>query len=296
MSFDNEIAARTRAASGQHTLANLGATPLFVLLWSSGAIFARLGLDHATPFALLTLRFALAFGVLAAIGSPRRRWLPPRGARLRVAVTGLLLVGSYSVCYLLALAQGMTPGALATVLGAQPVLTLILIERTVSPARLAGLALSLTGLLIVVGESLAQAHFSAAGVLFALASLLSMTLGAIMQKGIALAPAEVLPLQYGASLVLCLLIAPFQPFAFDLSIAFAIALLWLALVISVGATLLYYRLIRRGNLVNVTSLFYLVPAGTAVLDYLLLSNRLAPLSLAGMGAILCGVALVFRRR
>ncbi|MNT22592.1 EamA-like transporter family protein [compost metagenome] len=57
---------------------------------------------------------------------------------------------------------------------------------------------------------------------------------------------------------------------------------------------MFYRLIRAGNLVNVTSLFYLVPAGTAVLDYLLLGNRMAPLALAGMAAVLGGLALVFR--
>ena len=37
------------------------------------------------------------------------------------------------------------------------------------------------------------------------------------------------------------------------------------------------RLIARGNLVNVTSLFYLVPAVTAVMDYLIFGNRLAML-------------------
>ncbi len=103
-----------------------------------------------------------------------------------------------------------------------------------------------------------------------------------------------LPLQYGVSLSACLLCLPFQPFAFDASLAFALPLLWLALVISIGATLLFYRLIRAGNLVNVTSLFYLVPAGTAVLDYLLLGNRMAPLAMAGMGAVLAGLGVVFR--
>jgi drug/metabolite transporter (DMT)-like permease len=53
-------------------------------------------------------------------------------------------------------------------------------------------------------------------------------------------------------------------------------------------------MIQAGNLVNVTSLFYLVPAGTAVLDYLILGNRLSALSVAGMGAILLGLMLVLR--
>ncbi len=63
---------------------------------------------------------------------------------------------------------------------------------------------------------------------------------------------------------------------------------------TVVATLLLYRLIHAGNLVNVTSLFYLVPAGTAALDYLVLGNRLAPWSLVGMLAILLGLVQVFR--
>ena len=74
------------------------------------------------------------------------------------------------------------------------------------------------------------------------------------------------------------------------------ARVWLGLVISVGATLLLYRLIHAGNLVNVTSLFYLVPGGTALLDWLLLGNRMAPASLAGLATILLGLALVFRSR
>ena len=71
--------------------------------------------------------------------------------------------------------------------------------------------------------------------------------------------------------------------------------LWLALVISVGAQLLLYRLIRAGDLVDVTSLFYLVPVGTAVLDLLIFNTVPAPLALAGMGAILGGLALVLRK-
>lgn len=54
-------------------------------------------------------------------------------------------------------------------------------------------------------------------------------------------------------------------------------------------------MIQAGNLVNVTSLFYLVPAVTAAMDYLFLGNALSALSLAGMLAILLGLVLVFRQ-
>jgi len=269
-------------------------TAFFVLLWASGAIFSRLGLDHASAFAFLVMRFALAMSVLALVGACRGRWLPSPGTRLRVALTGLLLIGGYSSCYFLALEQGITPGVLATVLGVQPIATLVLMERRFPLRRVAGLGLALCGLILVVYQSIGLARLSATGMLVAVLALGSATTGAILQKGIAQSPMEVLPLQYGVSIVLCSVLAWFQPFHADGGIALAIPLVWLGLVISVIAQLLLYRLIRAGNLVNVTSLFYLVPAATAAMDYVFLGNRLPLPSLAGMVAILLGVALVFR--
>jgi len=270
-------------------------TALFVLLWGSGAIFTKWGLEHAPAFAFLLLRFSLALLCLVLIGVYRRRWLPQAGSRIYVVATGLLMVGAYSICYFLAMAQGITPGVLATVLGIQPILTLMLLERRFAPARMAGLCVALLGLVLVVYQSVVLVRFSLAGVGFALGALGCMTVGAIMQKRIRQAPGEVLPLQYLASLVLCLPFAAVQPVAFAPAWEFLIPLLWLALVISVVAQLLLYRLIQAGNLVNVTSLFYLVPAVTALMDYLFLGNALPMLSLVGMALILLGLALVFRQ-
>ena len=276
-------------------LSAYGATALFVLLWSAGAIFSRVGLSHATPFAFLTLRFVLALGALLAIGLYRGRLLPAAGTRLRVAATGLLLIGGYTITYLLALDHGITPGVLATVLGVQPILTLLWVERRASVTRLAGLALALGGLVLIVAHGIALAHFSPSGLLCAAAALACTTVGAMLQKTIRQPPADVLPLQYLVSLAACLLCLPFQPFHMTWTMGFIVPLVWMGLVISVAATLLFYRLIAAGNLVNVTSLFYLVPPVTALLDYLVLGHQLSASSLAGMAAVLAGLALVFRR-
>ncbi|VFR90775.1 Permease of the drug/metabolite transporter (DMT) superfamily [plant metagenome] len=273
-----------------------GSTSLFVLLWSSGAIVSRWGLDHGSPFALLTLRFALALLALLAWTRLRGgRLLPERGTRATVMLTGATLIGGYSICYLLALEGGMTPGVLATVLGAQPILTLVLMERRPSLQRLAGLGLALAGLSLVVFQSLSRAHYSVAGVAYALLALVCVTAGAILQKRTRQSPQAVLPLQYAASLALCAAFLPVQPLHAEWSPGFIGPLLWLALVISVGAQLLLYRLIQAGNLVNVTSLFYLVPVVTALMDYALLGNALSALGGAGMAAVLGGLALALRR-
>ncbi|MGY6269231.1 DMT family transporter [Achromobacter denitrificans] len=271
-----------------------GSTLLFVLLWSGGAIFAKWGLFHASAFGFLLLRFVLALAALSLICARRRRWLPEPGTRATVAATGLLLIGGYSICYLLALDHGITPGMLATLLGAQPILTLALLERRHSPARMAGLFLAFCGLAMVMVQSIGMARYSAAGMACACGALACMTAGAILQKRLNQAPMDVMPLQYAVSLALCLLFLPFQPLRVEWVPGFILPLAWMGLVISVGATLLFYRMIQAGNLVNVTSLFYLVPVGTAVLDYLVLGNRLSALSLAGMGAILLGLMLVLR--
>lgn len=276
--------------------AAFGWPALFVLLWSSGALFAKWGLAHASAFVFLCLRYGLALGVLAVLCWRAGQWLPAPGTRRHVAAVGLMMIGAYSVCYLLALQHGLTPGVLATVLGIQPLLTLVIVERRFSAWRVAGLATALAGLSLVVFDSLVLARFSTAGVGFALAALACMTAGAIGQKGIQQAPLAVLPLQNAASLGLCLALLPLQPARLEPAWGLAASLFGMGVVISVAATLLLYRLIQRGNLVNVTSLFYLVPAGTALLDWLILGNRLAPLAIAGMGAIVLGLALVFRAK
>jgi len=274
-------------------------TALFVLLWSSGAIVSRWGLDHASPFILLALRFAVALlvlGLLGLLGGRGWPWLPAPGTRAQVAGTGLLLVGGYSCTYFLALDQGLTPGALATILGVQPIITLLLQERRASLMRVLGLAVALGGLVLVVLDSLLRAHVSPAGVAYALAALACITWGAIAQKRITQPPTRVLPLQCAMALLLCLALLPAQPMRLSPNWALAGSVLWLGAVISAGASVLLYRMLRTGNLVNVTSLFYLVPGGTALLDWWLLGNRMAPLALGGLAGVVLGLALVFRAR
>ncbi|HBT3165463.1 MULTISPECIES: DMT family transporter [Klebsiella pneumoniae complex] len=277
-------------------LASQATTALFVLLWGSAAIFTRWGLDNASPMALLVFRFLVALVALAPLAIVRRRWLPAPGTRLQTAATGLMLIGGYSVCYFEAMANGVTPGLIATIMGIQPILTLCVVERRLQGRRLSGLLLALAGLVLLVWRSLAASPMATAtaGILFALAALLLMTFGALWQKRSRQAPGDVLPLQYAVSLGLCLLIAPVSGFRFTVNAGLIIPVLFLGLLISVVAQLLLYRLLSAGNIVNVTSLFYLVPAITALLDYLLLGNRLSAAAMVGMMAIVGGIVLVFR--
>ena len=66
------------------------------------------------------------------------------------------------------------------------------------------------------------------------------------------------------------------------------------LVLSLGAVGLMYWLIRRSAATGFASLFYLVPAVTALLAFFLFGERLDALSIAGMVVCAVGVVLVNR--
>jgi drug/metabolite transporter (DMT)-like permease len=276
-------------------LASLATTTLFVLLWSSGAIVSKWGLAHASPFAFLLFRFLLALIGLALLFPMLGYKLPTsRSALLYAAATGTVLLGAYQIFYLLALNMKVAPGVMATIMGVQPILTAVLVERNRSWSRMFGLALGLAGLVLVVYQGIGDGG-SLAGMLFGVLGMLSMTGGSIMQKRITSNPLGTVPVQYLAGAVVCAVFVPFQPFHFEQSIGFFVPVLYMGLIVSVLATLLLYRLIAQGNLVNVTSLFYLVPAVTAIMDYLIFGNRLAWLSLFGMVLIIVGLGFVFRK-
>lgn len=276
-------------------LASLATTTLFVLLWSSGAIFSKWGLAHASPFAFLLIRFLIALVGLAVCFPLLGYKLPTtRNALIYAAVTGSVLLGAYQIFYLLALNMKVAPGVMATIMGVQPILTAVLVERSRSWSRMFGLGLGLAGLVMVVYQGIGDGG-SLAGMLFGVLGMLSMTGGSIMQKRITSNPMGTVPVQYLAGALVCAVFVPFQPFHIEQSIGFFVPVLWMGLVVSVLATLLLYRLIAQGNLVNVTSLFYLVPAVTAIMDYLIFGNRLAWLSLFGMVLIIIGLGFVFRK-
>ena len=96
----------------------------------------------------------------------------------------------------------------------------------------------------------------------------------------------------GAAMVPLVLIFEWQPVAWTGSFIFA--LLWLSFVLSIGAMTLLHLLIRRGAAAKVASLFYLTPAVTAALAWLLFGETLSAVAIGGMAVAIAGVALVAR--
>lgn len=268
----------------------------FVGLWGSAAIFSKWGLAHADAIPLLVFRFLIAtIAIITYCVIKKQDFLPQNTSWRYVIVTGFLLMGVYSLFYFLAMQHGISPGLLATILALQPILTFFITEKHFSKMKLLGLILSFFGIICLVYTSLFIKQLSLLSLLFAFICLIAITTGAIMQRHIKENPIQIMPLQYLVALISFMLVIPLQGFHFEMNWEFWLPTIWLALIISVAAQLLFYRLLQSGNVVNVTSLFYLVPIVTLILDYLIFSATLSPLDYLGISAILLGVYLVYRQ-
>ncbi len=273
---------------------------LFVLLWSTGFIGARLGMPHAEPMTFLALRFALAallLGLAALLA--RAPW--PRGLSDwgHLAVAGLLMHGVYLGGVFVAIRLGLEAGLSALIVGLQPLLVaafagLALGERVGAKAW-AGLTLGLAGVALVVARKLGAADAASPAALAAcVGALAGITAGTVYQKrfcaGHDLRSGNTV--QFAAAGLFCLAFAiPFETMRIRWTGELVFALAWLVLVLSVGAISLLYLLLRRGAASRVASLFFLVPPVTALVAWPLFGERLGPLELAGMALTVTGVAL-----
>jgi drug/metabolite transporter (DMT)-like permease len=76
---------------------------------------------------------------------------------------------------------------------------------------------------------------------------------------------------------------------------FVLATVWLAVVLSIGSIGLLYWLIRHHAATSVASLFYLVPAVTSAMAYVLFGEKLDAVAIIGMAACAAAVFVVNRR-
>jgi len=290
------------AAAGERA-ALLGAMPVvFVLIWSTGFIVARYGMPHAPPMSFLVLRYALSiacFGLWVALAGAR--W--PRGmAQWRhLAVTGMLMHGGYLGGVWAAVKGGLGAGAVALIVGLQPMLTALWVSgastsgERVSVRQWAGLALGFAGLVLVVGPKLGE-EIGAVPLALAVAALLSITVGTLYQKQ-HLEPCDVRTasvVQLLAALAVTAPLALLETEPIDWQPSLIGALAWSVLGLTLGAASLLYLLIQRGAATAVTSLLYLVPPCTAAMAWLLFGEPLPPAVLLGFAITAAGVGLVVR--
>ncbi len=275
--------------------------PAFVLLWSTGFIGAKLGLPHAGPMTFLALRFWLVVGLFLLWIGLTRAQRPTRRQALDAALIGLLMHGLYLGGVFTAISIGTEAGTSALIVGLQPIVTALIarhwLGERLGGVQWLGMALGIAGVALVVARKLDDGIGDWRGVGLCLVALVAISAGAVLQKarGAGIPTRSGTCIQYvTAAVVTGLLALAFEDRIVEWTAEFAFALGWLVLVLSFGAVLLLFVLIRRGAASGVASLFFLVPPATAVVAWLLFDERLGPLSIAGMALTAFGVLLVNR--
>lgn len=279
---------------------------LFVLLWSTGFIGAKYGLPYAEPFTFLSIRFVLIISLLVVLALAARAPWPRQPRQIaHLLVSGTLVHAAYLGGVFAAIHHGLPSAMAALLVGLQPILTALvagpLFGEEIRVRQWLGLLLGLVGVALVLAArngGLSVDGLSWAGIAFALVALVGITAGTLYQKrfgqGMDLRSGSAV--QYvGALLVLLPVAMTTETMRVDWSLDFVLALLWLVLVLSLGAITLLMMLIRSGEAARVASLFYLVPPVTAGLAWLLFDETLSLIGLAGMALAALGVALVIRR-
>ena len=275
---------------------------VFVLVWSTGFVVARMGMPHAPPLGFLAVRYALSVLAFCVwIGVVRAAWPVGRTQWLHLSVTGVLMHAGYLGGVWAAVKAGVGAGTVALIIGLQPVLTVLWLSlrgasHTIGMRQWLGLLLGFGGVLLVVGPKLGAGEITPVNLSLALLALLSITVGTLYQKRY-VTPCDVRTanaVQLGAALVVTAPLAALENGAWQMQTELVGAMAWSVLVLTLGGSSMLYLLIQRGAAAKVTSLLYLVPPCTAVLAWMLFGEPLTLQVLAGIAVTAAGVALVVR--
>ena len=272
---------------------------LFVILWCTGYLVVRLAMPDAGPVRFLAFRFGAAAVLLAVAACViRAPWAGRTIDYAHMVVVGLLVHGIGLGGVWVGLDLGVEAGVAALVMGTQPLLTaalaISLIGERIDRRMAAGLALGLLGVTLVIHHELGGVG-DLAGLAAVVVAVVAMTLGVLYQKRrcahIDLVTGNAV--QLAAAGIACLAVAWWID---DRSVKWTVQIFavlgWSVLVLSIVATLLLYRMLRRGDASRVASLLYLVPPVTALMAWAVFGETIGPLAIAGMALTAVGVALV----
>ena len=264
---------------------------VFIFLWSSAFLAAKVGVQFSTPFAMLLLRFVLVSLVFAAITPFARSWRRGEllGPDLSVigltAIVGIALHGVYLGSVFFAISVGLSAGISALIVSMQPllasVLAIFLFKERLRPVQSAGLLAGIAGVFIVLLPKMGGGT-PPLGLFSVCCGLVAVTCGTLLQKQIGdkidlLAGNLVQAIAASAFLaVICLTVETPQV---SWEVPFFLALGWQVIMVSAGAYVILMLLIKRDSMAAVSSLMFLVPPVTAVIAA---AGFGEPLTLAGI--------------
>ena len=277
----------------------------FVVLWSTGFPLGRYATKDSGALTFLTVRLAIAAVLLWILATV----INERPIEAQVARWTALAAMGLHVAYLggvwLAIAWGLPSGLGALIAGLHPVLTSIgarvFLGEHLSRRQWYGVGLGFAGVAFVVVERLSQ-HVGGLGrsALIAMGiAVIGMSAGTLTQRarGTSMPLVRGTAVQYAASaLVLAVPAGVNEQFHMHWTARLVWSYAYAVVVLSIGSILLLMWLLARQAAAQVTSLFFLTPALSAIEGRLAFGEHLGVLTVVGMGIALTGVALATRSR
>ncbi|HDW8446046.1 TPA: O-acetylserine/cysteine exporter [Escherichia coli] len=249
---------------------------LVVVVWGLNFVVIKVGLHNMPPLMLAGLRFMLvAFPAIFFVARPK----VPLNLLLGYGLTISFAQFAFLFC---AINFGMPAGLASLVLQAQAFFTIVLGAFTFGERlhgkQLAGIALAIFGVLVLIEDSLNGQHVAMLGFMLTLAAAFSWACGNIFNKKImshSTRPAVM-------SLVIWSALIPIIPF-------FVASLMYLAFVATIVGYGIWGTLLGRYETWRVAPLSLLVPVVGLASAALLLDERLTGLQFLGAVLIMTGL-------
>ena len=280
---------------------------LLCVIWGSTWLFIKLGLEDLPPFTFAGIRFVIACAILFVWIGIRRMSLPTKRADwILLAISGILAFGlNYGLVFWGE--QYISSGLAALLQATLPAFGLVfahfhLPSERLSWARIAGVVLGGFGVAVVFSNQLAIAGRQAlAGSVALVLSAIFAAYSNVLVKayGKHLDPAILAAGQMIFGLLLLLAVGiPLEgnPLNFRWTPMAVVALLYLAVVGSVIAFLLYYWLLLNMNVTNSMLIALVTPVVAVVLGMLVLDEEIGWRTLIGGAMIMLGISFIVVRR
>ena len=287
---------------------------IFVVLWSSAFVAGKAGVQHATPFAFLAVRFVIVALIFMAVAIGIRIWQKNRqntkdagnaktGTNDPIfwtALVGVLIHGVYLGSTFFAMSNGLGAALAALIVSTQPLLTtalaIFLFGEKPRLIQWVGIFIGFAGVVVVLSPSLGV-NAPAIAIMSCIFGLLAITAGTLLQKriggSIGLLKSNIIQAS-SASLFFILLISTVETPHINWNQPFLIALAWQILAVSTGAYVILMILIKRDSVAATTSLLFLVPPVTAIIAFFIFGEPLTPITISGFLMASAGVYLVTR--
>lgn len=270
---------------------------LFIVMWSSGYVAGKIGLEYTGPYTLLFIRFASAAVIMFLVAYlTKASWPISWRQYFHLIIVGILVQGVQFACLYTGMNLGVSSGISALIVGTMPIFTALLaswiFSEHVNFKQWCGAFLGILGVGLVVMDNSALNLTSFWGYFFVVLALIGITTGSLYQKyfctGIDLRAAGFIQL-VTASVFVFFFAWHFESFQMEFGWPLLTTSAWLSVINSIGAVTILFVLMKQGEASKVSSFFHLIPGTTALMGYFMLGETLPIAALVGF--ILTGLAV-----